>query len=87
MAQIDMAYIDGNHRLEPTLRYFNQMYPNLHADSVVVFDDIHWSAEMEDAWAAIKKDERVTLTIDLFFIGLAFFKKDFKVKQHFTIRF
>ncbi len=84
---IDFAYLDGNHRLEPTLRYFNQMFDKLHANSVVVLDDIHWSAEMEQAWDAVKNDERVTLTIDLFFIGIVFFKPDFKVKQHFTIRF
>ncbi len=87
LPSIDFAYIDGNHRLEPTLRYFNQMFPNLHAESVVVFDDIHWSEEMEQAWEAMKSDERVTLTIDLFFIGIVFFKKDFKARQHFVIRF
>jgi predicted O-methyltransferase YrrM len=84
---IDFAYIDGNHREEPTIRYFNTMYPSLHKDSVVVFDDIHWSKEMENAWDKIKADERVTLTIDLFFIGIVFFKPDFKEKQQFTIRF
>lgn len=84
---IDMAYLDGNHRLEPTLRYFDQIFPFLHPKSLVIFDDIHWSAEMEEAWEAIKADPRVTLTIDLFFIGLVFFDKAFKQPQHFTIRF
>jgi predicted O-methyltransferase YrrM len=87
ISKVDLAYIDGNHRLEPTLRYFNQMFPFLHADSLVIFDDIHWSAEMEQAWKMVKDDKRVTLTIDLFFIGLVFFKPDFKEKQHFSIRF
>jgi predicted O-methyltransferase YrrM len=85
--EIDLVYIDGNHRLEPTVRYFNQMFSSLHADSVVVFDDIHWSAEMEQAWEVIKADDRIMLTIDLFFIGIVFFKKEFKQKQHFKIRF
>ncbi|MCU0405231.1 MAG: class I SAM-dependent methyltransferase [Chitinophagaceae bacterium] len=87
MPKIDFVYIDGNHRYEPTLRYFNQIFECLHQDSLVVFDDIHWSAEMEKAWEEIKKDERITLSIDLFFIGIVFFKKEFKVKQHFTIRY
>lgn len=87
LKRLDFAYIDGNHRLEPTLRYFNTIFPILHKDSVVVFDDIHWSEEMEEAWEKIKSDSRVTLTIDLFFIGIVFFKPDFKEKQHFTIRF
>jgi hypothetical protein len=52
-----------------------------------VFDDIHWSKEMEQAWAAIKNDDSVTLTIDLFFIGLVFFRKEQKEKQHFIVQF
>ena len=87
MGAIDLAYLDGNHRLEPTLRYFEQIFPFLHAKSLVIFDDIHWSAEMEQAWEAIKADPRVKLTIDLFFIGLVFFDDGFKQPQHFTIRF
>ncbi|MCU0375510.1 MAG: class I SAM-dependent methyltransferase [Chitinophagaceae bacterium] len=87
IGSIDMAYLDGNHRLEPTLRYFNQLFPFLHGKSLVIFDDIHWSTEMEQAWQAIKADPRVTLTIDLFFIGLVFFDEAFKQPQHFTIRF
>jgi predicted O-methyltransferase YrrM len=83
----DFVFIDGNHRYEPTLRYFNMMKPNLHEYSVLVFDDIHWSKEMEQAWAAIKNDESVTLTIDLFFIGLVFFRKEQKRKQHFIVQF
>ncbi len=84
---LDFVYIDGNHRLEPTLRYFEQLYPKLSQSSIVVFDDIHWSAEMEQAWETVKKDERVMMTIDLFFIGLVVFREDFKVKQDFVIRF
>jgi predicted O-methyltransferase YrrM len=84
---LDFVFIDGNHRFEPTIRYFNMMKPNLNEYSVVVFDDIHWSKEMEQAWAAIKNDERVTLTIDLFFIGLVFFRKEQKEKQHFIVQF
>lgn len=85
--KIGLAFIDGNHRLEPTLRYFRQLLPVVHEQSILVFDDIHWSKEMEEAWEAIKQDSSVTLTIDLFFIGIVFFRKEQKVKQHFTIRF
>jgi hypothetical protein len=55
--------------------------------AVLIFDDIHWSAEMEEAWVTIKNDPRVYLTIDLFFIGLVFLREEFKVKQDFVIRF
>jgi len=84
---LDLIYIDGNHRLEPTLNYFEQLLPKLAPSAIMVFDDIHWSAEMEQAWETIKSDPRVMMTIDLFFIGLVVFRDDFKVKQDFTIRF
>ncbi|MFC4263770.1 O-methyltransferase [Ferruginibacter yonginensis] len=85
--KIDLVFIDGNHRKQPTINYFHQLLAAMNEEGCMVFDDIHWSAEMEAAWAYIKAHESVTLSIDLFFIGIVFFKKDFKVKQHFTIRF
>ncbi len=84
---IDLAFIDGNHRKEPTIQYFKDLLPVLNENSVLIFDDIHWSREMEQAWDIIKADPSVTLTIDLFFIGLVFFRKEQKVKQHFSIRY
>jgi predicted O-methyltransferase YrrM len=85
--QVDLAFVDGNHRKAPTLRYFEQLLGKAHPQSIFIFDDIHWSEDMEAAWEDIKNHPRVMLTIDLFFIGLVFFRTDFKVKQHFVIRF
>jgi len=87
ISKIDLAFIDGNHRKESTVNYFSQLLEHSSTPSIFIFDDIHWSEEMEQAWEIIKKNDRVTLTIDLFFIGLVFLKEDFKAKQHFTIRF
>lgn len=84
---LDFVFVDGNHREEPTLRYFHELLPALNDYSIVAFDDIHWSEGMEAAWNAIIQHSRVTLTIDLFFIGFVFFRKEQKVKQHFAIRF
>ncbi len=84
---VDLAFVDGNHRREPTLQYFEQLLQKSNDNTILVFDDIHWSAEMEQAWASIQAHPRVTLTIDLFFIGLVFFRAEQKVKQHFTVRF
>jgi predicted O-methyltransferase YrrM len=84
---VDLAFIDGNHRCEPTLRYFDAIFRHTAPAATLVFDDIHWSAEMETAWTTIRKDPRVYLTIDLFFLGFVFLRDDFKVKQDFIIRF
>jgi predicted O-methyltransferase YrrM len=86
-SSIDLAFIDGNHRKQPTINYFNLLVHKIPHSSILIFDDIHWSKEMEEAWVEIKNDSRVMLTIDLFFIGIVFFKDDFKTKQHFVIRF
>jgi predicted O-methyltransferase YrrM len=87
LSNIDLAYIDGNHRLEPTLNYFHQLLQKTGNNSILIFDDIHWSKEMEEAWEAIKNHPSVLCTIDIFFLGFVFFRREFKEKQHFTIRF
>ena len=86
-APFDFIFIDGNHRKEPTLRYFDQLLAKSTNDTVFVFDDIHWSKEMEEAWEQLKQHPSVTLTIDLFFIGLVFLRKEQKEKEHFVIRY
>lgn len=87
MKKLDLAFLDGNHRKEPTLRYFSQCLTRTHADSVLIFDDIHWTREMELAWKEIVAHPAVTLSIDLFFLGLVFFRTEFHEKQHFVLRY
>ncbi len=84
---VDLAFIDGNHRKQPTLDYFAKLLNYSTASTILIFDDIHWSEEMEAAWSVIQQHPTVTLTIDLFFIGLVFINPSFKEKQHFSIRF
>ena len=84
---IDFAFLDGNHRKIPTLHYFEQILSKANEETIIILDDIHWSKEMEEAWEIVKANNAVTMSIDLFFIGIVFLKKEFKVKQHFSIRF
>ncbi len=84
--RLDLVFIDGNHRKEPTISYFNQCLEKAYEDTIFIFDDIHWSQGMEEAWEAIKGNERVTITLDLFFIGIVFLRKE-QVKEDFVIRF
>ena len=87
LGQVGMCFVDGNHRLEPTLRYFEQILPHTSETSIIIFDDIHWSAEMEQAWAQICAHDAVRCSIDLFFIGIVIFRPVFREKQHFSVRF
>ena len=84
-SKFDLIYFDGNHQKEATLKYFEKLLPTAHNDSVFIFDDIHWSAGMEDAWEEIKKHPKVNVTIDTFQWGLVFFRQE-QVKQDFFIR-
>lgn len=83
--RLDMVFFDGNHRKKPTLEYFNKCMQRVHENSVFMFDDIHWSRGMSKAWEKIKNDKRVSLTIDLYWIGLVFFRKGV-AKQNFILR-
>ena len=85
--QVGIVFIDGNHSYAPTMDYFNQLLSKSNQDAIFIFDDIHWSVEMESAWKEIKNDKRVSVTVDLFYIGIVFLKKENKQKENFIIRF
>lgn len=82
----DLIFFDGHHDKEATLNYFEQLLPSIHNNSVLIFDDIHWSKGMTEAWEIIRKNPQVTVTIDTFFWGFVFFRKE-QVKENFVIRF
>jgi len=86
MPKIDFAFIDGNHRKDPTIRYFESCLKKSHNETVLIFDDIHWSEEMNEAWKFIQSHPSVTLTLDLFQFGIVFFRKELS-KQDFIISY
>ncbi|PLX08851.1 MAG: hypothetical protein C0598_12110 [Marinilabiliales bacterium] len=83
---VDMVFFDGNHKEEPTLNYFNQCLEKVNEDSVLIFDDIYWSQGMTSAWKKIKTHPDISFTIDLYWMGMVFFKKGIS-RQHFVIRY
>ena len=83
--KFDLIYFDGNHQKQATLDYFNDLLPTVTNNSVWIFDDIHWSEPMNEAWEIIKEHPKVQVTIDTFQWGFVFFRKE-QEKEHFTIR-
>ena len=79
-----LIYFDGNHSKKATLDYFEALLPTISNDSVWIFDDIHWSADMEEAWEIIKNHPKITVTIDTFQWGIVFFRAE-QQKEHFII--
>lgn len=78
LGSFDLLYMDGNHRYEPTLAYFKTAARFAHEKSVIVLDDIYWSAGMTKAWQEIKSQPGVSLSIDLYHMGLVFLNPDIK---------
>lgn len=83
---IDLAFVDGNHNKQSTIEYFEVILKKSNNKTILVFDDIHWSSEMEQAWRYIKESKKTTVTIDLFFIGIVFLDKKLS-KEDYIIRF
>jgi predicted O-methyltransferase YrrM len=77
---------DGDHCKQDVLNYFYICVENVTEESVFVFENMYLSAELIEAWKEIKNDSRVTVTLDMFFMGIVFFRKT-QVKQHFVIKF
>lgn len=84
--QLDFVYIDGNHTKEATINYFQWCLPKVAENTLLIFDDIYWSEGMKQAWEEIKNHPEVTVTVDLFWMGLVYFRKG-QAKEHFKLKY
>ena len=85
LSTFDFIYFDGNHSKQATLDYFELLLPTITNNTIWIFDDIHWSIDMEEAWRIIQDHPKVTVTIDTFQWGLVCFRHE-QEKEHFVIR-
>ena len=86
LGTVDMVFFDGNHKKEATLHYFDLCLSHVHNNSVILLDDIHWSKGMKEAWENIREHPSVVVSIDLFSMGIVFFRKELS-KEDFVLRF
>ncbi len=84
--QFDLVFVDAlnNNQLNDVLQ---QVLPLLHPQSILIINNIHRSQKIQAQWLQLQTHSAVTLTINLFQIGLIFFRPQNKIAQHFTIRF
>jgi predicted O-methyltransferase YrrM len=82
----DIVFIDGDHRGEALLKHFDNIVKHISEHSVIVIDDIRWSESMYDAWKKISDRVDVTVSADLFSMGLIFFRKGMS-REKFFLRF
>lgn len=83
-SSFQLIYFDGNHSKKATLAYFELLLPTIINDTIWIFDDIHWSKDMEEAWEFIKNHPKIKITIDTFQWGIVFFRQE-QQKEHFII--
>ena len=81
----DLIFIDGNNSKEATINYFSLISSYINNDTVLIFNNIHRSNDMEEVWQEIIKNKNVTVSIDTFQWGIVFFRKG-QEKEHFIIR-
>ena len=84
--KFDLVFIDGNHTYEGTMQNFELLQPITHRDSILVFDDIYWSEGMRRAWHEIRQHPRVTASVDIWQMGIIFFRPELS-KEQFCIRY
>ncbi|TVR39568.1 MAG: class I SAM-dependent methyltransferase [Cryomorphaceae bacterium] len=80
----NFAFVDGNHRYDATIRYYELLKSHMPPNALMVFDDIYWSEGMKKAWKEIVSRQN-QITIDLFYFGLVYLRPD-QAPEHFKIK-
>ncbi|MEM9835219.1 MAG: class I SAM-dependent methyltransferase [Bacteroidota bacterium] len=83
--QVDLLFIDGDHRYATTIDYVNQCIPKATPDSIFIVADIHWSTDMERAWEELTTNPVFAASLDLGYFGVLFFQPAAKTAQHFKL--
>ena len=84
--KVDLAFVDANHRYEPTVRYFQQLLQKVHSQSMLIFDDIHYTPGMQQAWEEMRRHPLVYGSADLYRCGILFFDPSLN-KQHVVLQY
>ncbi len=83
LGNYDMMIFPGDPEKWPALlRHCNKLSDG----GVMVVPDIHQTKQATEQWSNLCVAESVKMSIDLYGIGLLFFREDFKVKQHFVVK-
>ncbi|HET8810262.1 MAG TPA: hypothetical protein VFM65_08365 [Flavobacteriaceae bacterium] len=81
--QFDLVYFPA--QTENLFVLFQKTLPLAHNDSVFVFEKPHRSKEMEQIWKSVQQTQKVRVSIDAFYFGFVFFRKE-QAKEDFVVR-
>ena len=82
--RVDFVVVDPRH-VQPDGALLDMLRPRLHRGSVVAVVGIYRTGEMKKLWQTIKALPEVTVTVDLFRVGLVFFHEG-QAREDFMIR-
>ena len=83
---VDLLFLDGHHTSAATIHYYQAMRKFLHPGSIVIIDDLYWSADMQACWQKLIALPEVTQSVDCFHFGMLFLNPDFQQKENHIIR-
>ena len=83
---LDFVFFGLNDFGEDTWNKLEEALAQANEETVLIFEGIHHSSRTEAAWEAIIADEDVTLSIDVFSLGLVFFREGVE-KQDFVLKY
>ena len=81
-----VAFVDANHRYDPTISYVRRLITTVGEEAVIIMDDIYWSRGMNLAWQEVISWPEVRVSIDLYHMGILLLRKDLH-KVHVKIKF
>jgi hypothetical protein len=82
---LDVVIIDAKNDVEAS-KYFDQCLPETDEHTLIILKNIYCTKSMKTVWHQIKAKPKVTVTVDLFSVGLIYFRKG-QVREDFWIRF
>jgi predicted O-methyltransferase YrrM len=77
-----LAFVDGNHRQEPTISYLRALVRRTEEEALIVMDDIYWSKGMYRAWKEVISWPEVRVSMDLFHMGILLLRTDLPINQY-----
>lgn len=69
----------------PNKKLFQKEFLSSHNDTVFVFKNIYKNSEYFQTWKSIIRSEKVTVSVNTYYLGIVFVRKE-QAKQNFFIR-
>jgi hypothetical protein len=69
------------------IQFMDKHAHELHNETIVVFVGIHQTKEHSSEWARVCTHQRVDMSIDLYGMGMLLFRKEFRERQHFILKY